>query len=53
MYALPNNYYLNNFTFKFEMDGSYLGDRVDYMPLHFVQFAKSAPQLETLEIDLA
>lgn len=47
LFQLPSNFYLSNFTFNFDLD-SIESQRVDYMPLHFVQFARAVPGLESL-----
>jgi len=52
LFQLPGNFYLANFSFNFYME-SLDSERVDYMPLHFVQFAKVVPALQTLQVDLS
>lgn len=45
VHKLPNNLYLNTFNFQFSH-----GDQ--YMPLHFIEFARLSPQIRQVEIDL-
>lgn len=49
VYRLPNNFYLNKFTFDFSLDEN---SSPNYMPLHIVQFAKNTEGLRKLELDL-
>jgi Gpi16 subunit, GPI transamidase component len=51
LFQLPKGYYLNRYTFQFEMK-DVSKQRVDKMPLQMVQFARGTPEVKEVEMDL-
>eukprot|EP00347_Sterkiella_histriomuscorum_P003512 403364016 len=55
IHQLPNNYFLNNFTFTFDasnQDSQSGLQKINYFPLQFSEFLRLNPELSHVELDL-
>ncbi|CDW82854.1 gpi transamidase component gpi16 [Stylonychia lemnae] len=55
IYQLANNFYINNFTFNYELvseKSKSILKRLDYFPIQFEKFLHLNPELKSIELDL-
>lgn len=57
LFQLSNNYFLNNFTFVFDLENpktslNQSSTNLDYFPIHFANFIKDNDLFESVTLDL-
>lgn len=52
VHILPNNHFLSNFTYKYELMYSSDVTRIDYFPIQIFKFLSDTPMITKVEVDL-